>query len=558
MSESSLRQAELGALLARCGGACVVVAPSDWRVQFVTDRYLQLTGRTRADSEGCSIFELWAQALGPGAQAELLARLSAVHEGAQASLHAFQLEHSEQIWLEHIARYAADGVGPHLVHLLEGPFPGDTAAMARRSLVLEERVRARDSDLEQTSSRLLRETAEHMKTERALKRSEEQLKQAQKLDALGRLAGGIAHDFNNLLSVILGYSSVLAVDHGVTPGARAQINEIREAAERAADLTLQLLAFSRCQVLEPRVVDLNLSLLNLERMLRRLLGEDIELRMMLEPQLGRVKVDPGQIEQVIMNLVINARDAMPTGGALSIETANVDIDEDYAHEHVDTSAGPHVMLSVSDSGCGMDKATLARIFEPFFTTKGPGKGTGLGLSTAFGIIKQSGGTIWVYSEVGSGTSFKVYIPRVDAAAEQPRHSSLRAQATGSETVLVVEDDAHVRKLACNVLEAAGYHVHEAQDADEALSLFEGSIAELDLLLTDVVMPKTSGRALAERVLLLRPGVKVLFMSGYTDDAVLRHGVAELGAAFLQKPLTPTNLTRKVREVLDQPASTSGG
>jgi CheY-like chemotaxis protein len=251
-----------------------------------------------------------------------------------------------------------------------------------------------------------------------------------------------------------------------------------------------------------------------------------------------------------MNLVINARDAMPTGGSLSIATANVELDEVHASDHLGTSAGPHVMLSVSDSGCGMDKATQARIFEPFFTTKEAGKGTGLGLATAFGIIKQSGGTIWVYSEPGNGTSFKVYLPRVDAPAELRRRSSMPPEARGNETVLVVEDDGHVRKLACSVLDGAGYHVIEAEHAEEALRLCDELKGPLHLLLTDVVMPKMSGRALAERVVALQPKIKVLFMSGYTDDAVLRHGVGDMGAAFLQKPLTPNNLTRKVREVLD--------
>jgi signal transduction histidine kinase/CheY-like chemotaxis protein len=411
-------------------------------------------------------------------------------------------------------------------------------------------VRERTADLEQTNERLLRETAEHLKTERALKRSEEQLKQAQKLDALGRLAGGIAHDFNNLLSVMLGYSSSLFLEPGFSPSVRGQIGDIKMAAERAADLTLQLLAFSRQQVLEPQVVDLNASLSGLERMLKRVLGEDIELCLVLSENLGHVRVDPGQIEQVMLNMVINARDAMPTGGTLSIETSNFELDEVHAREHLGTGPGPHVLMTVSDTGCGMDKATQARIFEPFFTTKELGKGTGLGLATTFGIIKQSGGSIWVYSELGTGTTFKVYLPRVDAPTGPARDTVSAPEPQGSETLLVVEDEGQVRKLACSVLRKAGYRVIEAEDAEDALRMCTASTPAIDLLLTDVVMPKMSGRILAEHIVAVRPSIKVLFMSGYTDDAVLRHGVLDSGAAFLQKPLTPSNLTRKVREILD--------
>jgi two-component system, cell cycle sensor histidine kinase and response regulator CckA len=438
----------------------------------------------------------------------------------------------------------------YLVHVLEGPVRVQTQELEAIRLELEAQVRQRSQDLERTNARLLWETAEHLKTERALKRIEEQLKQAQKLDALGRLAGGIAHDFNNLLSVMLGYSSCLFLEPGFSPTVRTQIGEIKKAAERAAELTLQLLAFSRGQVLEPRVVDLNASLLGIETMLQRVLGEDIELRLALSTGLGRVRVDPGQIEQVMVNLVINARDAMPTGGKLCIETGNFDGDA-QAREQLGIGPGPHVVMAVSDTGCGMDRATLARIFEPFFTTKEAGKGTGLGLSTAFGIVKQSGGDIGVQSELGAGTTFKVYLPRVDALpASVPESWPPREQPRGSETVLVVEDERQVRRLACSVLRNAGYHVVEAEDAEEALRLCKAGKSQFELLLTDVVMPKMSGRELAERISALGYPIKVLFMSGYTDDAMLRHGVRDSGAAFLQKPLTPGNLTRKVREVLD--------
>jgi CheY-like chemotaxis protein len=286
-------------------------------------------------------------------------------------------------------------------------------------------------------------------------------------------------------------------------------------------------------------------------MLKRLVGEDVELRLVLNPQIGRVRVDAGQLDQVVMNLVINGRDAMPTGGSVTIETDNVDLDEQYAREHLGMLPGRYVMLSVSDTGCGMDKTTQTRIFEPFFTTKEPGKGTGLGLSTAFGIIKQSGGSIWVYSELERGSSFKVYLPRVDAAADREKSSGdTGAGPRGDEVILLVEDDAQVRRLACSVLRRAGYDVIEASSPEDALRWSAVSERPLQLLLTDVVMPKMSGRVLAEELGKRIAQLKVLYMSGYTDDAVLRHGIVESGAAFLQKPLTPASLLRKVREVLD--------
>jgi signal transduction histidine kinase/CheY-like chemotaxis protein len=437
------------------------------------------------------------------------------------------------------------------MHAVEGPLRTGRFEGAAIVAQLDEQVRRRAFELEQTSDRLLRETAEHLKTDRALKRSEEQLRQSQKLDALGRLAGGIAHDFNNLLSVILGYSSSLVMEEDLSPQFRPQIGEIKIAAERAADLTMQLLAFSRGQILEPKIVDLNAALPRLEKMLKRLVGEDVELRLVLNPQVGRVRVDAGQLEQVVMNLVINARDSMPTGGTVTIETDNIDLDEQYARDHLGTHDGRYVMMSVSDTGCGMDKATQTRIFEPFFTTKEPGKGTGLGLSTAFGIVKQSGGSIWVYSELKRGSSFKVYLPRVDAPVDREKRSSdAGAGPRGNETILLVEDDPQVRRLACTVLRRAGYDVIEASAPEDALRWSAVSERRLDLLLTDVVMPRMSGRILSEQLSQRIPKLRILYMSGYTDDAVLRHGIVESGAPFLQKPLTPALLLRKVREVLD--------
>jgi two-component system, cell cycle sensor histidine kinase and response regulator CckA len=382
-----------------------------------------------------------------------------------------------------------------------------------------------------------------------LKKSEEQLRQAVKMEAIGRLAGGIAHDFNNLLSVILSCAD-LAQDAVDTRSPAAQeLLEIERAGKRASELTRQLLAFSRQQVLEPRVVDLNELIGNLDKMLRRVLGDDIDLVSVQAPHLGRVRVDPGQIEQVIMNLAVNARDAMPKGGKLTIETANIDLDDIYVAGHLGVTPGPHVMLAVTDTGLGMDRETQARIFEPFFTTKDVGKGTGLGLSTVFGIVKQSNGSIFVYSELGKGTTFKVYLPRTDARREEVG-ADLPRGGSGLETILIVEDHEQVRSVVSVILKGEGYRVLEAGGGDEALRIATEHSGKIDLLVTDVVMPKMSGRTLAERLNTTRPEMKVLYTSGYTDDTVVRHGVLEGDMAFLQKPITPRTLTRKVREVLD--------
>jgi len=382
------------------------------------------------------------------------------------------------------------------------------------------------------------------------RRLQQQVLQSQKMEAVGRLAGGIAHDFNNLLTVITSYSDLLLEDLGKDDPKRDDVEQVRKAAEGAASLTRQLLAFSRQQVLAPRVVSLNAVVDSLQKILRRVIGEDVELATALAPDLGAVKADVGQLEQVLMNLTVNARDAMPTGGKLTIETANVEHDPAYARAREGAAVSRFVMLAVTDTGVGMDEATKARIFEPFFTTKEAGKGTGLGLATVYGIVNQSGGFIWVYSEPGNGTSFKIYLPRVDAPAEGVKAAGSVSVPRGTETVLLVEDAAAVRAVAKQVLQRQGYTVLEAPHGEAALHLAQKHRGPIHLLLTDVVMPVLSGRRLAEQLAPLRPDMKVLYASGYTDDSVVRHGILESGTAYLQKPFTPDSLARKVREVLD--------
>jgi CheY-like chemotaxis protein len=367
---------------------------------------------------------------------------------------------------------------------------------------------------------------------------------------VGRLAGGVAHDFNNVLSVILSYAHILLADLKPGEPMRDDVEEISKAAKRAAGLTRQLLMFSRQQVLEPKVLDLNEVLSSMDKMLQRILGADVDLVSLPRQPLGRVRVDPSSIEQVIMNLVVNARDAMPTGGKLTMETDNVVLDEAYARDHLGVTPGAHVMLAVTDTGSGIEKATLARIFEPFFTTKAAGKGTGLGLSTVFGIVQQSGGSVWVYSEPGKGTTFKVYLPLVDEAVDDVRAIPTPTTLRGSETILLVEDDDQVRTVARGILGRSGYHVIEARHAGEALLHCENHPGTIHLLLSDVVMPQMSGPELAKRLAKARPDMKVLCMSGYTDDSIVRHGVLEARIEYLQKPITPETLTTRVREVLD--------
>jgi two-component system, cell cycle sensor histidine kinase and response regulator CckA len=383
------------------------------------------------------------------------------------------------------------------------------------------------------------------------KQLEEQLLQSQKMEAVGRLAGGVAHDFNNILTAIKSYSELLIEDMSAGRGRVEDVQEIREAADRAATLTRQLLAFSRQQMLRPRVLDLNTTVRDLKNMLDRIIGADIELNTRLAPDLGMLTADPGQIEQILMNLVVNARDAMPEGGRVDIETANVELDGDYSRTHAATPAGPYVMLAVSDTGLGMSRETQKRMFEPFFTTKEKGQGTGLGLSTVYGIVKQSGGSIWVYSEPARGTTFKIYLPRVSASVER-LPSAVSGNGHGHETILLVEDEDSVRAVASRVLRRNGYTVIEASNGIEALRECEERGTDVDLIITDIVMPEMGGFELANRVRRARPEARILFTSGYTEDAVLRRSFVEPGEAFLEKPFTPAHLAQRARELLDGP------
>ena len=397
------------------------------------------------------------------------------------------------------------------------------------------------------------DVTEHRVAEAQRLQLEEQLRQSQKMEAVGRLAGGIAHDFNNLLTAVSGYAELLQGRFGPDDPSRAYVDEILRSSGRASSLTRQLLAFSRRQVLQPRVLDLNAVIRGIDGLLRRLIGEHIELAATLAPALGTVKADQGQIEQVILNLAVNARDAMtPGGGRLTLETRDVDLGPDYGVRHGRPRSGPHVMLSVSDTGCGMDAAVQAHLFEPFFTTKEQGKGTGLGLATVYGIVKQSDGDIWAYSEAGIGSTFKIYLPRLEEAPqERPAEAApgdpLRA---GHETLLVVEDSEITRRLLKEILSQRGYRLLLAADGEEALRLDAEHVEPIHLLLTDVVMPRLNGRELARRLAPRRPGLKVLFMSGYTQEAIAKHGILDPGTSFLEKPFSPDALARRIRDLLD--------
>jgi PAS domain S-box-containing protein len=399
---------------------------------------------------------------------------------------------------------------------------------------------------------LMVDVTEKKHAEQALAQSEEQLRQSQKMEAIGRLAGGIAHDFNNLLTAITGYGDLLIRGLGQEHPLRRDALEISKAAKRAADLTGQLLAFSRQQVLQPKVLLLKDVVMDMEMMLRRVIGEHISLTTRMDSRLGAVRADPSQLQQVILNLAVNARDAMVDGGELIIETADVDRTDAREASPAGLAPGPWVMLAVRDTGCGMDEATKARLFEPFFTTKEQGKGTGLGLSTVYGIVKQSGGHVFVDSAPAKGSTFRIFLPRVEVPAESPlpRKEPVPDTSPGVECILLVEDDAAVRELAREVLEMNGYTVVEAANGVEALAVFDSRASEVDLVVTDLVMPQLGGRELARRLLATRPDLPVLYLSGYTDSVAMQQGMLEPGASFLQKPFTPAELASKIRSVLD--------
>jgi signal transduction histidine kinase len=407
------------------------------------------------------------------------------------------------------------------------------------------------SSTDEALAQLRHELAERKRTEKALKEMEEQFYQAQKMESIGRLAGGIAHDLNNMLIPIIGYAELNLETAPPGSGLHADLSQIQQAGQRAANLIKQLLIFSRQQQnFSMQVIDLNEAIIEFKKMLQRLIGEDIELQTFLAPTLSQVKADKVQLDQVLMNLSINARDAMPDGGKLIIETANTFLDEAYVANHIDTRPGPHVMLAVSDTGCGMDLETQRRIFEPFFTTKEQGKGTGLGLATVFGIVKQHQGSIWLYSEPGKGTTFKIYLPQAETTPSTPQATlSAPVLAPGTETVLVVEDEESVRKLVCDTLAASGYQVIEAKDVNHGLQLAAERQNPIHLLLTDVIMPHMDGRTLYQQMMGLHPELKVLYMSGYTDNVVIQREGLQDGINFLQKPFTLSSLTQKVREAL---------
>jgi PAS domain S-box-containing protein len=382
------------------------------------------------------------------------------------------------------------------------------------------------------------------------KHLEEQLLQAQKMDAVGRLAGGVAHDFNNMLTVVQGYTRMILDELSPVDPLRECADEIYRAADRASALTNQLLTFSRRQIIQPRVINVNTVVVHVEKMLRRLIGEDIDLHLHLASEVGNIRADPSHIEQAIVNLVVNARDAMPFGGRITIETSDITLDETYSRSHVGVQPGPFVMIAVSDTGQGMDAETRRRIFEPFFTTKGRGKGAGLGLTIVYGTVKQVGGDIWAYSEPGQGTTLKMYFPRVvDVVEEEPHEESAPPPAEADETILVVEDEKAVRDLTVRILRRLGYSVLVASGGEAAIEIAKSYEGKISLLLTDVVMPNMSGRQVADQLLALRPGLKTLYLSGYTDSTVVHHGVLEKGLDFLPKPFSRDVLAQKIREIL---------
>ncbi len=517
-AESALRESEARfGRLAESGIIGIITADAHGNILDANDAYIKMVGYSREELAQGTL--RWADLTAPEFRHLIVQCVEQLKGSGVAAPFEMESLHKDGTRVPTLVGAA----------MLEYPrWIGFTADLTERKRAEEGRVRA----------------------EEALRQSDEQLRQAQKMEAVGRLAGGVAHDFNNVLSVILSYGELILVDLKPTDPLRADIEEIRKAALRAAGLTRQLLLFSRHQVVAPKVIEIHDVLTSMNKMLQRILGEDVELVLLAPKSSGRVKVDPSHIEQVILNLVVNARDAMPTGGKLTIETDSVVLDEDYARSHLQAKVGPYVMLVVSDTGTGMDRETQGRIFEPFFTTKAIGKGTGLGRSTVFAIVQQSSGHIGVDSEPGKGATFKVYLPKIDAPVDVLRASVSPATLRGGETILLVEDEEQMRMIVLNILRRQGYYVIPAQHAAEALLLSEQHPARIDLLLTDVVMPQMSGPEVAKRLVAKRPEMKVLCMSGYTDDSIVRHGVVASQIAFIQKPITPASLATKIREILD--------
>jgi PAS domain S-box-containing protein len=530
-AESALRESEARFRhLAESGIIGIIVADTAGNIVEANDAFLRMVGYSREDLMSGAV--RWTEMT----PAEW-------HERDQAALRELETTGAARAWEKEYLRKDGSRV-PVLVGVAMVEPPRALAFV----LDLSQQKRTEEFGA-QAVALAQRESTHRERAEVALRKTEEHLRQAQKMEAIGRLAGGVAHDFNNLLSVVLSYSDLILRDLSSADPMHADVEQIARAGQRASELTHQLLAFSRQQVLQPKVLSLNDAVAGMTVMLRRLVGEDIEVVFLPAADTGQVFVDPGQIEQVLLNLVVNARDAMPRGGRLTLEVAGVEIDASRSTE-LDVGVGRYVVLSVIDTGTGIDSATQARIFEPFFTTKSLGKGTGLGLSTVFGIVKQSGGHIHVESESGIGTAFRIYLPRTDArpAVEEARPSSRTVE--GSETILVVDDDEQVRQVAVAILRRYGYNVLEAGTPGDALLIGEQFTSRIHLLVTDVVMPRMSGRQLWERLGPLRPDMKVLFVSGYADDAIVRYGVLSSELAFVQKPLVPGQLLAKVRSVID--------
>jgi PAS domain S-box-containing protein len=516
LAERAARESEARfvALVQHASDVITIMAPSG-KLLYMTPSGERVFGYRPSDIVGTRLREL----IDPADRERALASFAAVFEEPGKTLSfEFRLRHRDESWLD------VEAVATNLLH------EPNVAGIVVNS----------------------RNITERKKAEEALRDSEEKLRQSQKMEAVGQLAGGVAHDFNNLLAVIIGYADMLLRRVSPDKDERMfrQISEIQKAANRATSLTRQLLAFSRKQVLQPKILDLNVVVRDMDKMLRRLIGEHIDMDIKLAANCGTVKADPGQVEQVLMNLAVNARDAMPDGGCLTIETTNIDVDAALLDNQRGIEPGPYVMIEVSDTGQGMSPEIQSRIFEPFFTTKEKGKGTGLGLSTVYGIVQQSGGSLSVYSEPGHGTAFKIYLPRVAANGQLVEINNEKAAVPhGSETVLLVEDEESVRHMAQEILQMNGYSVLDASNGNEAVKVSEKHSGIIDLMVTDVVMPQLGGRELAEKLALTRPEMRVLYMSGYTDDAIVRHGVLDGRASFLEKPFTPDAFTRKIREVL---------